>query len=221
MRFIISAVLFLSFCTFVKGQTQTPKYSDTAYHISTNKHCSVPSTVIIQNGLPKGGIRYTDPAGKVFVYAFFWTRVINETSSPLELTMNFPADSFVMRTQPNTYFKLFLTPDAMNLDAMKLDKEPLFDFGFADLRSFFDTNFNNPTELQRSLNPKEEVFFYIATLYNQGVDGVVRAALVLKGHELFYRISGEEIPCGQIVLRKWCGSTTTSGKLNVCKGLVE
>jgi hypothetical protein len=90
----------------------------------------------------------------------------------------------------------------MNLDAMKLDKEPFFDYGFADLKYFFDTNFNTPTKLQTTLDPQKGYFFYVATLYNRGVDGVVRAELVLKGQNLFYRITGVEIPCGQIFFRE-------------------
>ena len=202
MRFIIFVTFFLSCCTFVMGQVT--KYTDTAYHIAVNKHPFIPPTVkseasevvIIQNSFPKGGSRYTDPAGKEFVYAFFWTRVSNETASPLELTIHFPADSLVMRAQADTYFKLFLPSHTMTFD-----KEPLFDYGFTGVKSFFDSSFNKPTRLQRTIDPKGECLFYVATLYNQGVDGVVRAALVLKGHDLFYSITDEEIPCGQIVFK--------------------
>jgi hypothetical protein len=68
-------------------------------HISINKDYSIPSVthidttkgVIIQNSLPKGNGRldssgkngYNDPAGKNFAYAIFWTRVTNETATPL------------------------------------------------------------------------------------------------------------------------------------------
>ena len=201
MRFIIFVVLFLSFCTFVMGQVTI--YSDTAYHISTNKHSSIPSTAqfeeskvaIIQNSFPKGGLRYTHSTGRNFVYAIFWTRVINKTDTPLELTMNFPADSFAI-PQTDTYVKLFLPPDTMTFD-----KESLFDYGL-DLKSFLDTGFNKPTMLQRTINPKEECLFYIATLYNRGVDGVVRAGLFLKEKDFFYRITGIETSCGQIVLKE-------------------
>ncbi|WP_289659844.1 hypothetical protein [Flavobacterium panacagri] len=39
--------------------------------------------LIIQNSFPKGGVRYTDPNGNEYIYAVFWTRIINETSSPI------------------------------------------------------------------------------------------------------------------------------------------
>ena len=205
MRFIIFVVFFLSFCTFVIGQAT--KYSDTTYHISVNKDSSIPSIaqfeasegVIIQNSFPKGG-SYTDPTGNNFGYGIFWTRVINETASPLELTVNFPADSFAFFPQPGSYLKLFLPPGKMTLD-----KESLFDYGATDLKSFLDTGLNKPTMLKRTINPKEECLFYIGMLFHVPDNGPVRTELVLKEQDLFYRISIAKqidsvlIPCGQIV----------------------
>lgn len=49
--------------------------------------------LIIQNSFPKSTINYTDPNGKKYIYAVFWTRIINETFDPLELTIDFPLDS--------------------------------------------------------------------------------------------------------------------------------
>jgi hypothetical protein len=39
-------------------------------------------SLIIQNSFPKSGIHYTDPTGKRYIYAVFWTRIINETDNP-------------------------------------------------------------------------------------------------------------------------------------------
>ena len=184
-------------------------------HISTNKDSSFPSTthidttkgVIIQNSYPKGNGRldstgkngYNDPAGKNFAYTIFWTRVINETATPLELTINFPADSFEVPRSPHSYIKLFLPPDTMTLD-----KESLYDYGLTGLKSFLDTSFNKPTMLQRTINPKEECLFYIVRLANVGYNGAVRAGLVLQEQDLFYRINMLDslIPCGHIVFKK-------------------
>lgn len=41
--------------------------------------------VIIQNSLPKGGGTYTDSTGRSFLYVIFWSRVVNETTTPLDL----------------------------------------------------------------------------------------------------------------------------------------
>ena len=146
---------------------------------------------------------YTDSTGKNFSYGIFCTRVINETATPLELTINFPADSFAILPSPDSYLKLFLPPDTMTLD-----KESLSDYGVTGLKSFLDTAFNKPTMLQRTINPKEECLFYIALVFHRClIDGAVRAGLVLKGQDLFYRISivpqidSALIPCGQIVFK--------------------
>jgi hypothetical protein len=156
--------------------------------------------IIIQNSLPKGG-PYFDPTGKHFGYRIFWTRVINETATPLELTINFPGDSFAILRSPDSYFKLFLHPDTMTL-AKQWD----IDYGATGLKSFLDTGFNKPTMLQRTINPKGEHLFYIVALfYPRG--GFVRAGLVLKKQDLLYRISmvpeldSALIPCGQILFK--------------------
>jgi polyisoprenoid-binding protein YceI len=155
--------------------------------------------IIIQNSFPKGGA-YTHPTGKEIGYRIFWTRVINETASPLELTINFPADSLAISSQPDSYFKLFVLPNAMTPG-----KESLDNYG-SGLESFLDTAFYKPTRLHRTIHPKEECLFNIGLVTL--VNGVARTGLVLKGQDLFYRISisgqvdSALIPCGQIVLKR-------------------
>jgi hypothetical protein len=152
-------------------------------------------SVTIQNSFPKGGA-YTDPNGKSFGYVIFWTRVINETTTPLELSISFPAAILPL---PDSYFKLFLPPDTMTLD-----KVSLYDYGATGLKSFLDTGINYPTMLQRTINPKEDCVFYIGALFDHA-NGVARAELVLKEQDLFYRINlldATIIPCGRIAFKK-------------------
>jgi len=158
--------------------------------------------VTIQNSLPKGGV-YTDPAGKEFGYRIYWTRVINETTAPLELSIRFPADPVMVFASPESYLKVFLPPGTM-----ALDKEGLPDYGATDLKSFFASGINKSTTLLKSINPKESFVFYVGTLSYQPGNGVPRTGFVLKDQILYYRISGyaaqrepELIPCGRIVLR--------------------
>lgn len=156
--------------------------------------------VVIQNSLPKGGRGFTDSTGNKFGYRVFWTRVINEAATPLELAINFPADSFPVPS-PDAYMKVFLPPDTMTQD-----KEALFDYGATGLKSFYNTVLHTPTMLQRTINPKEAYVFYIVVLRHKGVGGTPRGGLVLKEQGLFYKISPEFgsalIPCGQIVFKK-------------------
>ena len=188
MRFTTCMVFFLSFCTYAVAQRIWQPDSE-----------SVSQGVLIQNSFPKGVSRYIDSGGNEFVYAVFWTRVVNETSTPLELTINFPADSFAISNPPHNYLKLFLPPETMTPG-----KVSMFDYGL-DLKSFLDISFHKPTSLQKTINPKGECVFYIAALSYKPYNGSVRAGLVLEGGKLFYKINMLDslIPCGQILNSKF------------------
>lgn len=163
-------------------------------------------SIIIQNSFPRGG-PYTGSSGKNANYSFliFFTRIINETATPLELTINFPADSFATGEGGNVYLKLFLPPDTMTLDKASLSK-----YGITGLESFLDIN--KPTMFQRTINPKEECLFYTGAVFYQARGtvwkdesrGGNRAELVLKGQDLFYSMIPqiESLPCGQIIIKK-------------------
>ena len=197
MRFIISVVFFLSFCTFVMGQriSKTKWYSETAS-----------KGVIIQNSFGKGG-PYAGSTEKNSHYSFliFFTRVINETATPLELTINLPANSFATGEGGNVYLKLFLPPDTMTFD-----KESLYNYGITGLESFLD--FNKPTMFQKTINSKEECLFYIGAVFYQARGtawkdesrGGNRAELALKGQDFFYRMIPQidSLPCGHIIFKK-------------------
>ena len=184
MRFIPFLVFFLSLCTYAFGQGIWQADTEVTSQ-----------GVTIQNSLPKGGSRYIDSSGNEFVYVIFWARIVNETATPLELTINFPADSFAISNPPHNYLKLFLPPDTMTPG-----KVSMFNYGL-DLKSFLDISFHKPTSLQKTINPKGECVFYIAALSYKPYNGSVRAGLVLEGRKLFYKINMLDslIPCGQIL----------------------
>lgn len=169
------------------------KYIDTKYVYNN----STGSNLIIQNSLPRGGQKYTDPSGKVYIYAVFWTRIINETDNPLELKIEFPLDSQELPSSPSRYFKILLPSETMTLN-----KADSFNYGLTDLESFLDNSIHKPSSLKRTINPKESSGFYVVTLFNKGVDGTLRTGLSLKQQNLFYRINDKEIHCGKINLKK-------------------
>jgi len=158
--------------------------------------------IIIQNSLPKGD-RYYNPSGEPFGCAIFWTRVINETATPVELSINFPTDSFEILPSPGSYLNLFLPPDTMSHD-----KESMYNYGATGLHSFLDDGLNKPTKLEKTINPKEEFLFYIGALSYQPGGGVIRTGLVLTEKGLFYRVriiplfDFDLIPCGYITIQK-------------------
>lgn len=192
MRFIISAVFLFLICTFAKGQKINTKwYSETESN-----------GVIIQNSFPKGG-PYTGAIKKHFNYSYlvFFTCVINETGNPLEITINFSADSIQIPNSPNTFVKLFLPPDTMTLD-----KQNLFSYGITDLGAF-----DKPTRFHKTVNPKEDCLFYVVAIFYQTKAGTWsqerggnRAEFVLKGQSLFYRMIPQVdfLSCGNIIFNK-------------------
>ena len=107
MRILITITLLTIWLTAI-GQTSID--TESKYTRSDVKG------VIIQNSFPKGGLKYTDQNGKVYVYAIFWTRVINETDNPFEWKIDFPLDSYDLPSSPGRYFKILLPSDTMTLD---------------------------------------------------------------------------------------------------------
>ncbi|MFH6937028.1 hypothetical protein [Flavobacterium sp. FlaQc-30] len=175
-----------------KKQAALNKAIYTKYKYRDSKGASL----IIENSLPKGGSRYTDPNGKEYIYVLFWTRINNQTADPLELKMAFPIDSYEIPALPDQYFKILLPPNEMTYE-----KIPLFNYGFKDLNSFLDKNIHKSSSLKRTINPKQSSSFYVVLLcVTKGAHGTLRTGLSLKGQNLFYTINDREIHCGSINL---------------------
>ena len=179
----------------VRRQKPSTKHNENNFNTKYEYTESNGARLIIQNSFPKSGINYTDPNGKKYIYAVFWTRIINETFDPLELTIDFPLDSFEMPSSSGNYMRLLLPSDTMTID-----KEPLYDYGLT-IKSFLDNNRHQWSSLKRTIHPKGSGTFYVVTLSDRGVDGTIRAGLSLKEQNLFYRINDKEIHCGKINLK--------------------
>jgi hypothetical protein len=176
-------------------QTQKPsgKHNENNFNTKYEYAESNGARLIIQNSFPKSGTKYTDPNGKKYIYAVFWTQIINETAHPLELTIDFPVDSFEIASSWGNYFRLLLPSETMTID-----KEPLYDYGLT-IKSFLDNNRYQSSSLKRTINPNESTAFYVVTLSDRGVDRTIRAGLSLKEQNLFYRMNDKEIHCGTIL----------------------
>ena len=227
MKYIQLYALFLVFVfhtSYGQNQTNVPKdniksetkdtvpsyrSNDPNIHTKYEYTDSIGKRLIIQNGFPRGGSRYTDPDGEVYGYAVFWTRIINETDNPLELKIDF-LDSYEVPSFPGKYFKIVVPPDTMTLN-----KIPLFSYGLTNLDSFLSNSIHKPSSLKRTINPKESSGFFVVKLSLTTEGGaILRTGLILKGQDLFYRvsvyknspapsslISEKEIPCGSINLK--------------------
>ena len=166
-------------------------------------------SIIIQNSYPRGGMKYTDPNGKVCGYAVFWTRIINETDKPLELKIDLPINSYEISNFPGKFFKVLVPADTMTLD-----KTTLFLYGLTDIESFLDNNIHKPSSFKRTINPKESSgFYFLMLVLTEEATGMTRTGLSLKGQDLIYKISRysitkpitlideKEIHCGSINLK--------------------
>ena len=179
----------------VKSQKPSAKHNENNFNTKYEYTESNGARLIIQNSFPKSGINYTDPNGKKYIYAVFWTQIINETVNPIELTIDFPLDSFEIPSSSGNYMRLLLPSDTMTID-----KEAMYDYGLT-IKSFLDNNRHKSSSLTRTIHPKDSSAFYVVTLSNRGVNGTLRTGLSLRGQNLFYRINDKEIQCGEINLK--------------------
>ena len=196
----------------IKSETKdivTSPGSNEKYHTKYEYTDSIGKSLIIQNSFPKGE-KYTDPNGKGYFKSIFWTRIINETDNPFELTIDFSGDSYELPSSVGSsvdnYRKIILPSDTMTHD-----KEDLFNYGLTDLDSFLGNSIHKPSSLKRTINPKESSGFYVVLLFIKPKsgwqrvkgdgNGYTRAGFSLKGQNLFYTLNGKEIHCGSINLK--------------------
>lgn len=191
MKFSLYAFFVLFYSTLLQGQADKGWYNQ-----------SENDGVIIQNSYPKGG-PYTGIITKNFNHSYlvFFSRVVNNTDSSIELKIDFSAESIQIPNSPNTFMQLFLPPDTMTID-----KQRLFSYGVTELESF-----EKPTNFSRIIKPSEDCLFYVVAIFHQTQAEAInqprggnRAELILKGRDLFYRIPPqiESMQCGKIILRK-------------------
>ncbi|MBT8191344.1 MAG: hypothetical protein KJO29_13015 [Bacteroidia bacterium] len=152
--------------TTIPDTVTEPLIIDPATHIHTETRYndSVGKSVFIQNSYPRGGGSidnsgipgYYDQYEKHHGYAIFWTRVVNESNATMDLSISFPADSFNIFPEPDSYLKLFLPPDTMTLA-----KRSMYNYGIRGLRSFLDSGFYKQSTFQRTIEPNGECLLYV------------------------------------------------------------
>ena len=123
--------------------------------------------------------RITLTTGKKYLYAVFFTRIINGTDNPCELTADFPVDPSELPSDLGVYSRLFFP-----LDTMNIDKGPLDDYSLG-IKLFMDTAVSKPSSLKRTIAPKESSAFYVITLSSKGVNGTLRKGFSLKRTKSF------------------------------------
>lgn len=193
MRLYLTIIFFLLVCTLAEAQREG---IDEKYLYSETDN----NGIIIQNSFPRGG-PYTGPTKNHHNYSHlvFFSHIINETDKPIELYINFSADSTVIPNSPDTFVKLFLPPDTMTVE-----KQSLFSYGISDLESF-----DKATSFRKKLKPKDDCFFYVNAIFYQTTPDALgqkrggnRAELVMKGQGFFYRMPPQInlLRCGRVFI---------------------
>ena len=162
--------------------------------------------VLIQNSFPKWGTPLLDSARRALGFSslIFFNRIINEGNVPIEVTVDFPSDSFPSPVSSDAYLNVFLPADSMTIS-----NEAAYSYGLTSLSSLFEGESAEAATLQRTIYPKQACTFYVVILFyaKEGrgfYQNASRAKLVLEGQNLFYKINQRDfkaIPCGQIMLK--------------------
>jgi hypothetical protein len=152
------------------------------------------NSVMMTNSLPKGGgVVYQN--GKKYSYVVFWTRMSNQSATPIELKVKFPEVTFFKSS--DSYIKIVLPKETM-----KIEKEQLFDYGLTNFQSLLNDESNQLGILQKKIGPKEDYLFYVTVFIHIEGGGSARAKFELNDKELLYKISmGSDttlIPCGSL-----------------------
>jgi hypothetical protein len=190
MKLIVS-VFFLFVYLYTNGQVgPTRNWVDSEVKLMDSKG----NTAMVTNSLPKGGgVVYQN--GKKYGYVVFWTRMSNQSATPIELKLKFPDITFFK--PPESYVKIVLPKESMNIE-----KEQLFDYGLTNLQSLLNDESNQLNILKKKIGPKEDYFFYVTVFIHIDGSGSARAKFELNDKELFYKISmGSDttlIPCGSL-----------------------
>jgi hypothetical protein len=150
--------------------------------------------VIFTHSLPKGGGQY-NLKGIKYNHVVFWTRINNQTSTPIKLQVTFPDITYLQ--SPDAHIKILLPKDTMSRE-----KEQLFNYGLTGFEFLLNDNTRQVKTLIKTIDPKKDYYFYIPVFMHE-INGSARASIVLKGEKLFYKISiGKDtafIPCGSLV----------------------
>ena len=150
--------------------------------------------VIFTHSLPKGGGLYY-LKGIKYSHVIFWTRIHNQTSTPIKLQLTFPDITYLQ--SPDAHIKILLPKDTMSHE-----KEQLFNYGLTGLDFLLNDNTNQVKILKKTIDLNRYYYFYIPVFMHE-INGIARASIVLKGEKLFYKISiGKDIafiPCGSLI----------------------
>jgi hypothetical protein len=193
MKLLASFILLLAYLNATGQVGPTRNWIDSEVKFTDSKG----NLVKFIHSLPKGGGQVFHN-GKKYAYVVFWTHVINQSATPLELQVKFPAVTYFK--SPESYIHILLPRETMNNE-----KVQLFDYGLTNLQSIINDETNQKSALQKKINPKEDYFIYVTVFIHKDLSGPARAKFEVKDKDLFYKISmGSDTtmtPCGSLTFK--------------------
>lgn len=187
--FFTAFVLTLITLNAAAQSAQQRNWVDTKVTYTTSSKQSI----IVTNSLPRGGGQ-VQHKGKEYHYFIFWTSILNESPSTVELDIKFPAINFFPSKE--SHFMVSFTKATMSLD--KLQE---FDYGLTDVPSLLNSESNRLTHLSNKVLSKKEFLFYTPVFIHK-TKWPVRTAFIVKDNKLLFKIkAGADsvmVPCGAI-----------------------
>jgi hypothetical protein len=193
MKLLASIILLLAYLNAAGQVGPTRNWIDSEVKFTDSKG----NLVKFIHSLPKGGgqVYYK---GKKYGYVVFWTHVINQSATQVELQVKFPAVTYFK--SPESYIHILLPRETMNQE-----KVQLFDYGLTNLQSIINDETNQISFLKKKITPKVDYFFYVTVFIHIDLSGPARAKFEVKDKNLFYKISlGSDttlIPCGSLTFK--------------------
>lgn len=135
--------------------------------------------IILQTDGPRGGV-YTDTSGEEFEYRIFRVHVLNDSTVPAELAMDFPGGPIALLPDTDKYLRVFLFPDEIRPDTV----QDVFNYGITGSEDYVRTRPSGPTSLRTTVQPGEDHLLYIGVTFpSHGLDGLGRAELFIDGQQ--------------------------------------
>ena len=141
-----------------------------------------------------GEVALYNMMGKKYNYFVFWTSILNNSPSTVEIEIKFPAINFFNSNK--SHFKVAFTKAEMTPE-----KVQELDYGLTDIPSLLTNESNQVKYLKKRISSQKEYSFYIPVFIHK-TKWPVRAEIVVKSKKLFYKITAGTdsvmVPCGGI-----------------------
>jgi hypothetical protein len=141
--------------------------------------------VDIKNYLPSGSV-YTDTSGKQFGFRAISFEITNDTLIPAYFKISLPNEFNTLSPLTDNKFRVFLLPDSMNAGKLYQNNS----FASKELELFLQKDLFSTT-LNVAIQPEKTYKLRLGFLFSP--NGMTRAEIFSKGHELNLYIPKEEI----------------------------